>query len=127
LQRKQVSHLARRQTITTFLTLNATAASQGTMPTSIPMAGSYPYPTGVMPMGQQMMGMPMATMPVATMPVGPPIYSFPMTNDQPLPKTATMGNTSGLKANIVQIAGCLDAQQGQELDISGLREFPFSH
>jgi hypothetical protein len=118
---------------------------QSTMP--MPMPGSFPQPMGVMPMGQQMMGTPMQPMgmqpmgmpmqpmgmpmqpmgmgmPMATEPTHP-AQPAPKANAQTLPQTATMGSTSSLKANIVQIAGCLDAQQGQELDISGLRECHF--
>lgn len=70
--------------------------------------------------GMQPMGMSMPTQPTQPAMAQP----APKANAQTLPQTATMGSTSSLKANIVQIAGCLDAQQGQDLDVSGLRESP---
>lgn len=45
-------------------------------------------------------------------------------NAESIPKAATIRGKSSLRANIVQIASCLDVQQEKELDVSGLGKFP---
>ena len=45
-------------------------------------------------------------------------------NAESIPKAATIRGKSSLRANIVQIASCLDVQQEKELDVSGLGKLP---
>jgi len=85
---------------------------------------SYPQPMG-QPMQYPGMAMPYGGYPQQF----PQQQQFQMPQQQQsrdiqaqsLPAQPTMGGaSSGIQANVVQIAGCLDAQRGQDLDVSGL-------
>jgi len=75
------------------------------------MTAGYPQPQGY---AQQQM-QPQQQMPQQQMPMQRNVQA------QSLPAQPTMGGaSSGIQANVIQIAGCLDSQQGQDIDVSGL-------